>query len=169
MRFNMHNRIVIAVVFFVIALTATVVGLLVFRIPVSEAQKVRDDLQEGFLNDPRFIFGNNLIHTLIMFVPIIGPFWGCFVLFNTGAAIAIIGIAEGIPPILAFLLLFFTPIFWLEFGVYSVAMGQSVIWLLKMIRHRGKKEAIRTCILVTICASILLLSAVVEWIMISAS
>jgi len=169
MRFNMHNRIVITVVFFIIALVATVIGLLFFRIAVPEAQKVRDELKEEFdrFNDPRFIFGNNLLHTLIMFVPIVGPIWGCFVLFNTGTVIAIISIAEGIPPILTFLLLFLIPVFWIEFGVYSVAMGQSFVWLLQILKHHGRKEAVRTCILVTICVSILLLAAIVEWIMIN--
>jgi len=168
-KFDVHTRIILVAIFFIVALTVTVIGALVFEINMSEAQKIRDEVTEEFerFNDPRSIFGNNLLHTLIMFVPIIGPFWGSFVLFNTGTVIAILSIAEGVPPILTFLLLFFTPIFWLEFGVYSVAMAQSVVLLLQMLRHRGKKEAVKTCILVTICALILLLSAVVEWVMIN--
>ncbi len=167
-RFDAQTRIVITVIFFIVALIVTAVGMFVIRIDVSEAQEFEKEIQEEFerLDDPRFIFGNNLLHTLIMFVPIIGPIWGSFVLFNTGAIIGIISIARGVPQIFVFLLLFFTPVFWLEFGVYSVAMAQSVIWFLQILRHRGKKEAVRTCILVTICASILLLSAIVEWVMI---
>jgi len=166
-RFNMQTRIVITVIFFVVALIVTAAGVLVFKIDVQEAQRFKEEIKGEFerFNDLRFIFGNNLIHTLIMFVPIIGPVWGSFVLFNTGTIIAIFGIAEGIPPILYFLLFFLVPVFWLEFGVYSIAMAQSVILLLQMLRHRGKKEAVRTCILITICTLILLLAAVVEWIM----
>jgi hypothetical protein len=168
-KFDAHTRIILIVVFFVVALAVTVLGALVLKIDMSEVQKIRDEVTEEFnrFNDPRFIFGNNLLHTLIMFIPIIGPFWGSFVLFNTGTVIAIISIAEGVPSILTFLLLFFTPIFWLEFGVYSVAMAQSVVLFLQILRHRGKKETVRTCILVTICALILLISAVVEWVMIN--
>ncbi len=168
-RFNMQTRIAITAILFGVALLVTVVGVLFFKIDVSEAERMWGELQEEFdrFNDPRFIFGNNLLHTLIMFVPFIGPFWGGFVLFNTGTIIAVFGIAEGVPPILAFLVLFLTPVFWLEFGVYSVAMAQSVIWSLQILRRRGKEEAVRTCILVAICASILLLSAIVEWVMIN--
>jgi len=166
-RFNMQTRIVITVIFFVVALIVTAVGVLVFKIDVQEAQRFKEEIKGEFerFDDLRFIFGNNLIHTLIMFVPIIGPVWGSFVLFNTGTIIAIFGIAEGIPPILYFLLFFLVPVFWLEFGVYSISMAQSVILLLQMLRHRGKKEAVRTSILITICTLILLLAAVVEWIM----
>ena len=169
MRFDMQTRIMITVIFLIAALTITAIGVLVFEIDVQEARTLKVEIQEEFeqLNDPRFIFGNNLLHTLIMFIPIIGPIWGGFVLFSTGTIITVISIAEGVPPILTFLLLFFTPVFWLEFGIYSIAMAQSVILFLKMLRHHGRKEAVRTCILVTICASILLLSAILEWIMIN--
>lgn len=169
LRFDIQTRIVITIIFLIAALIVTAVGVVVFKIDVSEAQRLKEEIQEEFeqFNDPRFIFGNNLLHTLIMFAPIIGPIWGSFVLFNTGTLIAVLGIADGIPPILYFLLLFVTPVLWLEFGVYSIAMAQSVILFVQMLRHRSKKEAVRTCILVTVCALILLLSAVVEWIMIN--
>ena len=166
-RFDTHTRIVITALFLVVALILTAVGVLVVRIDRSEAEEIMEQLQEEFSQlDTSTIFGNNLIHTLIMFVPIIGPIWGCFVLFNTGTIISVIGIAEGVSPILVFLLLFLTPVFWLEFGVYSIAMAQSTILLWQMLRRRGKKEGVRTCILVTVCALILLLAAIVESIMI---
>lgn len=170
-RFSMQTRIIVTVVFLVVALTVTTVGVLVLRIDVSKAQKLSEEVREDFdrFNDARFIFGNNLLHTLIMFVPIIGPIWGSFVLFNTGNIIAAFAVADGFPPILYFLFYFLVPIFWLEFGVYSTAMAQSAVWLLQLLRHRGKKEAVRTCILVTFCALILLLSAIIEWIMMNMS
>ena len=168
-RFNLRMRIVITVIFLVIALGVTILGVVSLRIDASEAQKFRDDIMGEFsrLNDPRFIFGNNLIHALVMFVPAVGPIWGSYVLFSTGNIIAVISIAEGVPPVLTFFLLFLTPVFWLEFGVYSLAMAQSVILTLQMLRNRGKNEVVRTCMLVTICALILLLAAMIEWIMIN--
>ncbi len=170
-RFSMQTRIIVTAIFLIVALTVTTVGVLIFKIDVSDAQELSEEVQKDFdrFNDVRFIFGNNLLHTLIMFVPIIGPVWGSFVLFNTGNIIAAFAIADGFPPILYFLVYFLVPIFWLEFGVYSTAMAQSAIWLLQLLRRRGKKEAVRTCILVTVCASILLLSAIIEWIMINMS
>lgn len=169
MRFNVQTRLRITALLLVAALAATAMGTLLVDVDISEAQNFKEELQEEFerSNDIRLIFGNNLIHTLIMFVPIVGPIWGFFLLFNTGAIIAIFSVAEGVPPILSYTILLLTPILWLEIGVYSVAMTQSIILFLQKLRNRGKKEAIRTCILVTISALVLLLSATVEWIMIN--
>ncbi|MFP3985012.1 MAG: stage II sporulation protein M [Candidatus Bathyarchaeia archaeon] len=171
LRFDMHKRMVIVAVFFFVALVFTAIGVLVIKVDVSDAQDFEEEIMEEFerLNDPRSIFGNNFIHTLVMFVPLFGPVWGCFVLFNTGSIISILSIAQGVPPFLTFLVLFFTPVFWLEFGVYSVAMAQSVVLFLQILRRRGRKEAVRTCVLITICALFLLLAAVIEWVMINMS
>ncbi len=168
-RFNVRTRLKITALLLVAALAATAVGTLVVDVDVSEAQDFIEEFQEELerSNDVRLIFGNNLIHTLIMFVPIVGPIWGFFVLFNTGVIIAVFSVAEGVPPILSYTILLLTPILWLEIGVYSVAMAQSIILFLQKLRRRGKKEAIRTCILVTISALVLLLSATVEWILIN--
>lgn len=167
--FNVPTRIVITVIFLIAALIATAAGALFFTTSVSEAQRFQREIQDEFerLNDARLIFGNNLFHTLVMFVPILGPIWGFFVLFNTGTIIATLGIAEGIPPIFVFFLLFFTPVFWLEFGSYSIAMAESVVLLLQMLRRRGMREILRTCVLVTVCTVILAFSAIVEWVMIN--
>lgn len=168
-KFDRQTRIKITALSFFIALAITAAGVTLSTYEVSDAETQVSELEEEFdkFNDPRSIFGNNMFHTLIMFVPIIGPVWGIFVLFNTGTIINLIATAYGIPPILALLSLFFTPVFWLEFCVYSVAMAQSTIWLIQIFRGHGKREAVRTCILITICAAILLLAAVVEWAMIN--
>jgi hypothetical protein len=167
LKLDMRTRIVITVVFFVVALIATMVGAIVLTIDMSDAQKLKGQIEEEFslFNDPRSIFGNNFAYTLVMFIPIVGPIWGNFVLFNTGAVVAIFGVAEGIPPILLLLFLLFTPVFWLEFGVYSVAMAQSVVLFIQMLRHRGREEAMRTCVVIAVCAVVLLLSAVIEWLL----
>lgn len=169
LRFDIRSRLVIAAIFFIIALAATAAGAVALRLDRAEAKDLADQLQKQFTqgNDPRFIFGNNLALTFGMFVPGFGPVWGLFVLFQTGTAIAILGIAEGAPPLLLLLALMFTPIFWLEFGVYAVAMAQSTVLLIQILRHNSKREAVRTCILITMCALILLASALIEWRMIN--
>ncbi len=168
-KFDRQTRIRMAIVFFILAIFVTAAGVVLIRIEVSEAEefeKIFKDEVDRF-NDPRSIFGNNMIHTLIMFVPVIGLFWGFLILFNTGTIISIISTAHGIPPILTFISLFLIPIFWLEFCAYSLAMAQSVTWFVQILRGQGRREAMRTCILVTICAAILLLAAIVEWFMIN--
>ncbi len=170
-RFNMRNRILITAIFLVVALVVMAVGVLSFQISKSYADRVSEEIQGELdrASDMRFIFGNNLIHTLVMFVPVVGPIWGGIVLYSTGTVITTISVAAEIPPIVAFMVLFLVPIFWLEMGVYSVAMAQSVVWFVQMMRGRGRKEAVRTCILVTICACVLLLAAVFEWALITMS
>jgi hypothetical protein len=169
LKFGIRSRIVIAAIFFVIALTATAVGTVTLQLDQGEAEDRANELQDQFdrINDPVFIFGNNFALTLGMFVPAFGPIWGCFVLFQTGTVVAILGIAEGMPPVLLLFALMFTPIFWMEFGVYAVAMAQSTILLLQILRHSGKKEAVRTCIVITACALVLLAAALIEWGMIN--
>ena len=167
-RFDKQTRILITAVLLVLALIVTAGGALFFKIDPAEARQLADKLEREAKqsNDVRLIFGNNLIITIIMFVPIIGPIWGLFVLFNTGTLFAVVSIAKGIHPILVFLFLLFTPVFWLEWAAYSISMGQSVVLLLQIIRHQVKREIVRTCILITACTLILLGSAIIEWAMI---
>ena len=166
---DLRKRILAIVVFFIVALASIFSGAITTNVSIQEAQSLRDELEEEFqrMNDPRFIFGNNLIHTLVMFTPLMGPVWGCFVLFNTGRIIAFFSITEEVPVMLMFLVLLFNPILWLELGVYSTAMAQSVILLLRIIQRRGVREAVRTCIVITACVVVLLISAIAEWIIIN--
>ena len=169
MKRDLKRRILFIIIFFVIAIAITFSGVITTNVSIHEAQEVKNELEGEFqrMNDPRFILGNNLVHTLVMFTPVMGPVWGCFVLFNTGRIIAFFSIAEGIPSILTFILLLFSPILWLEFGVYSTAMAQSVMLLLQLVRGHGGREIIRTCVVITVCAIMLLVSAFVEWFIIN--
>jgi hypothetical protein len=115
----------------------------------------------------QFIFGNNFIIALIMFVPVLGPIVGFYALFNTGVVVSAIATAEGYPVFLVFFSLVLTPVFWLEFAAYSIAISES-IWLFRRITQgRGWRELKNACIFVSICAILLLLSAVVETALIS--
>ena len=167
-RFTLRKRMIITGIFLAVALLATLLGMALLKIDVSEAESRMEDFQRQLedLDDPRLIFGNNFLHSLVMFVPLLGPCWGSFVLNNTGVIIAVFGIAQGFSPFLLLGLLMFTPVFWLEYGVYSVAMAQSMILFLKVLRREGREEAVRTCVLVTVCALLLLTSALIEWVII---
>jgi hypothetical protein len=169
--FDTRTRVILTIFLFIATLISTSLGVILFRADVSEAQELREKIFEDFerANDPRFIFGNNLLLTLVMFVPIIGPIWGLLILFNTGSVIALISIAEGFPPILTFVILFLTPVFWLELGVYSIAMAQSIVFFLRFLQNQVRKESVRTCVIITACTLLLMLAAIIEWLMISLS
>jgi uncharacterized membrane protein SpoIIM required for sporulation len=114
-----------------------------------------------------YIFGNNFFICLLMFVPIVGPLLGCYILFNTGAAIGAIAAVEGYPLILAFVALSWSPHAWLEFAAYSISMGESVWLFRRILQGRGKHEFKNACLFITICAVLLLVGAVVETALIS--
>lgn len=115
----------------------------------------------------QYIFGNNLFICLLMFVPIVGPILGGYILFNTGTVIGAAAASGGYPVIIAFVALFLTPVAWLEFAAYSVSMGESVWLFRRILQGRGKHEFRNTCFFVTICAVLLLVGAIVETALIS--
>ena len=109
-----------------------------------------------------FIFGNNFMICLIMFVPIVGPIFGCYVLYSTGVVIAAASIVEGVNPLLVFIFLFVFPFAWLEFIAYSVALAGSFWLTWRIIQRRFRSEIVTTCIFISICAVTLLLAAFIE-------
>jgi uncharacterized membrane protein SpoIIM required for sporulation len=128
-------------------------------------QTVTTASQSGALT--QYIFGNNFIICLIMFIPIVGPLLGFYVLFNTGTVIGAIATAGGYPSIVAFVALFLTPIAWLEFASYSTAIAESV-WLFRRITQgRSRRELKNAAVFVSICAVLLLLGAIIETALIS--
>jgi len=162
-----RKRILSAIAIFVIALIVTIIGSLV-PVDAQEASQINDNLnqtvtslgEEGVLT--QFIFGNNFIICLLMFIPIIGPLLGFYALFNTGMVVSAIATAEGYPLFLVFFSLFLTPVFWLEFAAYSIAISESVWLFRRILQGRGWRELKNACIFVSICAVLLLLGAVIE-------
>ena len=167
-----RKRIFSAIMVFIIAVAITAIGSL---IPVSlqQANQVSNDLNQtvttlsnnGVLL--QFIFGNNFLISLLMFVPILGPLMGFLIMFNTGTVIGAIATSGGYSPALALASLFLTPIAWLEFAAYSTAISESV-WLLWRFMHRLTLRELRnTSFLISICAVLLAVGAVVETALIS--
>ena len=164
-----RKRIYSVLAVLVVALVVTGLGSLV---PVdqqtanqidSQLNQTRDTLgAQGNLT--AYIFGNNFLICLLMFVPLIGPLAGLFILFSTGVAISAIATSEGYPAWLLFTSLFIAPHSWLEYAAYSTAMAASVwlFWRLIKGRKRGFQELRVTCIFITICALLLALGAFVE-------
>jgi hypothetical protein len=165
------RRIMTIIITFIFAIIITAAGTLM-PIEETEAKDISNELNQTVnllitnnLLLP-YIFGNNFMLTLIMFVPVAGLIFGGYVLYSTGFVIAADAVAKGYNPILVFLFLFLTPILWLEFMAYSTAMAES-LWLARRLwQRRGKHEIINACKFISVCAVILLVSAVIETIMI---
>jgi len=161
------KRILTIAAFFLLSIIVTVAGVLtpLSHEEASEIEKELEEIQENVT--VQLIFGNNFMICLVMFVPIAGPIFGSYVLHNTGIVIAAASVAEGLPSLLVFTFLFAFPFTWLEFLAYSIAFAQSVWLTWRIIQHKGKKELVNTCVLISICAVMLLIAAIVEMAIIS--
>jgi uncharacterized membrane protein SpoIIM required for sporulation len=168
-----RKRIYTILFIFTIGFLLTVIGS---YIPLShqDAQtrynEVNDTLSthKSFPDLTEYIFQNNFIICLIMFIPVAGPVLGFVILFNTGVSLGAIASVQGYPAALGLLSLVITPVFWLEFTAYSIAMAES-IWLFRRLIQRRWLELKNMAILIGICAALLVIGAVVEVWLISIS
>jgi uncharacterized membrane protein SpoIIM required for sporulation len=166
------KRILTIAAFFFLSIVITIAGILT---PLSneeintlgqgleETRENIDSLPE--LQQVSSIFGNNFMICLIGFVPIAGPLFEFYALYSTGVVIsAYVAYDESIQasPVLLFLLLFIFPFTWLEFLAYSTAIAGSFWLTWRIIQHKWKTEIKNACILISICAVMLLVAAIIE-------
>lgn len=167
-----RKRIFSIIAMFIVALVITLVGTLT-PVDPQQAKLISDDLNQSVTTASQsgtlmqYIYGNNLMICLVMFIPVLGPLLGFYILYNTGTVVSAIATAGGYPSILALISLFLTPIAWIEFAAYSTAMAES-IWLFRRIMQRlGLRELRNTAIFISICTVLLLIGAIVETIFIN--
>jgi uncharacterized membrane protein SpoIIM required for sporulation len=163
------KRVLTIIGFLFLSLIVTVAGVLT---PLSSEEanaisKETEETRKTFesmhgVQRTAFVFGNNFMISLIMFVPVVGPIFGCYVLYSTGVVIAADSIAANMNPLLYFVLLFVFPFAWLEFIAYSVALAGSFWLTWRIIQRRFRSEIVTTCRFISICAVTLLLAAVIE-------
>jgi len=161
-----RKRIYSIIIIFVLAFIVTVIGS---AIPLShqDATSISNSLNStlnthksnGSLTE--YIFLNNFSICLVMFIPLIGPIIGFIILGNTGVALGAIASVQGYPVWIELISLLLTPVFWLEFTAYSIAIAEG-IWLTRRLTQRRWRELKNTAILIGICAVILIVSAIVE-------
>lgn len=161
------RRILTIVAFFFLSIIIVIAGTLT-PLSLEEVNEIEKELEEmrGKIS-VQLIFGNNFMICLAMFVPFVGPFFGCYVLYSTGVVIAAESIVQGLPPLMVFLFLFVFPFTWLEFLAYSIAFSASVWLTWRIMQHRSKKELVNACIFISICAVMLLVAAIIEMALIS--
>jgi hypothetical protein len=162
---------------FLLSVAVTASGVLT---PLSqeEAQDLNKSLEQTqvslenmtLLSGSLFIFRNNFLIDLIMFVPFAGPFFGMYVMHNTGLAIAAQSTmaTTNPPPLLVLLLLFIFPFTWMEFLADSIAFSESIWLTWRLIQRKGKGELVNALILILACLAILMTAAFVEMAMIQA-
>jgi uncharacterized membrane protein SpoIIM required for sporulation len=183
-----RKRLYSIILVFIVALVVTIVGSVT---PLSQqdatniSQNLNSTLQLHRETNTltQYIFLNNFGICLLMFIPIVGAGLGVFILFNTGLALGAIASTQGYPVWVGLGSLVLTPVFWLEFAAYSLAMAESVWIFVRIIRLRLKVEpdgAVRWTgistlknelkwlgISITACAGLLVIGAFVEVFIIS--
>ncbi len=165
----LRKRLYSVIFILVVAILVTVIGS---QIPLSSqqanmiSQELNATLKEHRATNtlPQYIFLNNFEICLLMFVPVVGAALGMFILFDTGLALGAIASTQGFPAWLGFAGLIVTPIFWLEFAAYALAMAES-FWLFRRLTQRRWRELKWTAVFIGICAGLLAVGAIVEaWI-----
>jgi hypothetical protein len=175
MRFNLpfwrnaspkRKRIYSILLVFLVAVLALLIGTLT-TLSNSQAQYISSTLNQT-LNENRanntliqHIFINNFVICLLMFIPLVGAGLGLYILYNTGVALNAIASIQGYPVYMGILNLVATPIFWIEFAAYAIAMAES-IWLFRRLLQGRWGELKWTAISIGVCALLLIVGAVVE-------
>ena len=137
---KLSTRVTIFLVVFVV-LTVAVAYASTLPISQSNAQGLNSQVQ-SIPATTVGIFSNNVRIALVEFIPVVGPIFGVYTSYSTGVAIAAISQADSqsqMSGIVLFLLLMLTPIFWLEFFSYSLAVEESIS-LIVSIRSRDLKR-----------------------------
>ena len=173
-----RKRIYSIIAIFLVAFIVTLIGS---YIPMSSqdahtlSDQVNATLNQHKANNTltEYIFINNFSICLLMFLPLAGAALGMFILFDTGVALNAIAATQGYPVWLGLASLLLTPVFWLEFASYSIAMAES-IWLIRRlvqagnskVPHGGRRilwsELKWTLIFIGTTAGLLAIGAVVE-------
>ncbi|MEM2889386.1 MAG: stage II sporulation protein M [Candidatus Bathyarchaeia archaeon] len=165
---TLRNRVLAVLLTFVLCLIITAAGA-VSKVERREADEIVDEFDklEEFLPIAglQFIFGNNMMYCAIMFVPVIGPYYGSYVLYSTGRVLSAFGLASGYNPLELFFSLFVYPHAWLEYFSYSLALSESFWLIYAIVRHRERSlrnELSTAAKIMAICTVLLLLAAVAE-------
>ena len=162
---TLQDRMIVFLIVFMLCIIVTVIGTLVGVKP-SEAQDIIREMNkvENAVKviGAQLIFGNNLMYTLVMFVPVAGPGFGFYVLYNTGRILAAYGTISGVNPVFAFLFLFAFPFTWMEYISYTLAISESLWMTYALIKRNFKNELITMSIIIVICNVLLLLGALIE-------
>jgi hypothetical protein len=118
------------------------------------------EIDKGSLT--QYIFTNNLAITLLMFIPVVGPTAGTIIIFKSGIALNAIVAAYNLPITAGYISQASTPVFWIEFTVYAVAMAES-LWLYRRLRqHKLRAELKNTLLLIGVCGLLLFVSTILE-------
>jgi uncharacterized membrane protein SpoIIM required for sporulation len=133
-----------------------------------EAEERMRTLQEitASINSPLQIFANNLLISLLMLVPFVGPPSAAYVIYNTGLFFSALSITTNVPPIVAVITPLITVYGALEFIAYGFFFHHGLRFSYTILRRRLKEELRPALFMVVIGIIVLLSAAFLEYLLI---
>lgn len=119
-----------AAIFVVVFIILSVILVYASSVPLSSADA--QSLSTGVYSIKATtvgIFQNNVQIALLEFIPVFGPAFGGYASYSTGLAISALAqtnSGSGLSGPELFFILMLTPIYWLEFSCYSLAVEESI-------------------------------------------
>ncbi|HDI75117.1 MAG: hypothetical protein DRJ52_03710 [Thermoprotei archaeon] len=105
------------------------------------AEKFKSILEADFPTMIIRIFTNNALICLLMFIPAAGAAIGAVAMYFTGMVISAMSIVSGNPRALILAHLYTAPHTWIEFAAYSLAVSESILFVVALIeKFLMKKE-----------------------------
>jgi len=112
------------------------------------------------------IFLNNFIISLIMFIPLVGPFIGGYAIYVTGRLIGALSVSTGIPSILLISTTIITLYGLIEFLAYGAAFTESIVFTYSIFKKKSRLESKWLIISIAAVAILLFIAATIEYMLI---
>ncbi len=133
-----------------------------------EAEERMRTLQEitSNIDSPLKIFANNLLISLLMLVPFVGPPSAAYVIYNTGLFFSALSITTGVPAVIAVVMPLITFYGALEFIAYGFFFHHGLRFSYAILRKRVREELRPALFMAFIGAIVLLSAALLEYLLI---
>jgi len=113
------------------------------------------------------IFSNNMVISLLMLIPLIGPVLGGYIVYNTGTFLAAISISTQTDVGFLLILPLLSIYGLLEFMGYGAMTSESVLLIYAVVKKRLREELRALPLVIGVAAAILGLAALIEFGLIS--
>jgi hypothetical protein len=133
-------------------------------ISLEEATRLIDDLRALIGPEPSIftIISNNVMISLLLFIPVVGVYFLAFVSHNSGIVLAAIAQIEGFNTVDVFISSLLWPWSWFEIVAYGLAASQGVMLLIALLTRRLQYELKWFVVIGILCVTLLSVGAVIE-------
>jgi hypothetical protein len=133
-------------------------------ISLEEATRLIDDLRAMIGPEPSIltIITNNVMISLLLFIPVVGVFFLAFISQNSGIVLAAISQIEGFNTIDVFISSLLYPWSWFEIVAYGLAASQGIMLLIALLTRRLQYELKWFVIMGILCVTLLSVGAIIE-------